>query len=177
MNNCINHPNKEATSLCHGCGDYFCESCLDEGSEFYYCKKPECQKLLTAESGVREYTAEYQCPNCNVDLDLSDDERAKGKFHCPECEAFIDVTVDPPRVSKKENYVLLLSSLNQGDIAVLKSVLEDAEIDYYVAGENFLSVRPLLEPAKFFVNETQVEETQELLKDFDLHIWGASTSS
>ncbi len=36
MENCVNHPNKKALSACHGCGKHYCESCLDEGKEFYY---------------------------------------------------------------------------------------------------------------------------------------------
>ena len=36
MNNCINHPDRKAISLCHGCGKVFCESCLDEGKEYLF---------------------------------------------------------------------------------------------------------------------------------------------
>ena len=67
-----------------------------------------------------------------------------------------------------------MSSLNQGDIGIIKSILDDNEIDYYVTGENFLSVSPLLEPAQFFVNTNQFEEAKKLLKDFDLKIFGFS---
>ena len=63
-----------------------------------------------------------------------------------------------------------------GDVALIKSILEDSGIEYYAYGENFLAVRPLLEPVKFFVNENQLEDAKEQLKDFDLHIWGFSTN-
>jgi hypothetical protein len=66
--------------------------------------------------------------------------------------------------------------MNQGDIALIKSILEDANIDYYVFGENFLSVDPLIQPAKFFVNENQIDEVKELLKDIKLSIWGFSNN-
>ena len=132
--------------------------------------------LLKKETNPELLEGAIICPNCNTELDLSSDERLSGKFHCPECEAFVDKNFDPPKIILKSNYVELLSTLNQGDIAMLKSLLDDGEIDYYVSGENFLSIRPLLEPAKIYVNETQTEQVKELLKGFDLHIWGVSTS-
>lgn len=116
------------------------------------------------------------CPGCNAEIELSDEERTTGKIHCPECEAFIDFSFDPPWVINKANYVELLYSLNQGDIAVIKSILDSGNIDYYTSGENFLSIDPLIQPAKFFVNANQLDDTKEMLKDFKLNIWGASTN-
>ena len=116
------------------------------------------------------------CPNCESEIELSKKEIETKKVHCPKCEALLDFNFVPPKISKKENYVELLSSLNQGDVSIIKSLLDDGGIDYYIFGENFLSVRPLLEPARLFVNETQIEEVKEILKDFDLHIWGLSSN-
>jgi hypothetical protein len=174
MKSCINHPDQKATSICHSCGKDYCELCLDEGKEFYYCKNPECQKLLKKELYPETLPANVICPNCESDLDLSEDERISGKLHCPECEALIDFKVDPPKILPKESYMELLSSLNQGDIGIIKSILEDSNIDYHVFGENFLSVDPLIQPAKFYINSNQIKEAQELLKDINLHIWGTS---
>ena len=106
------------------------------------------------------------CPNCSCELALEYDERTSGKVHCPECEALIDFGVNPPKILNKENYIELFSSLNQGDIAIIKSILDDSEVDYYVFGENFLSVDPLIQPARFFVNQNQIDEAKEVLKDF-----------
>ena len=39
---CSNHPEKRALSICHSCGKYFCDACLVEGEEFYYCHDKEC---------------------------------------------------------------------------------------------------------------------------------------
>ena len=79
----------------------------------------------------------------------SNEEKKERKVHCPECETTIDFNYDPPKAFNKENYVEFLSSLNQGDIAVIKSVLDDGGIDYYTTGENFLSMDPLIVPAVF----------------------------
>lgn len=46
---CLNHPNKNSHSLCHSCGKYLCEDCLDAGEEYYYCKEEKCQLLLKEE--------------------------------------------------------------------------------------------------------------------------------
>ncbi|MHB8906898.1 MAG: hypothetical protein ACYC4T_02120 [Melioribacteraceae bacterium] len=174
MENCVNHPQKKAISICHSCGQHYCELCLDAGNEYYYCKKAECQELLRKELPIQLLSPEIICPNCSDNIELSDTERSSRKFHCPECESFIDFTFDPPKILNRENYVELLSSLNQGDIALIKSILDDGLIDYYVLGENFLNVDPLIQPAKFYVNGTQLEEAKGLLKDFELHIFGAS---
>ena len=174
MKFCVNHPDKKAFSICHGCGKDYCELCLEEGKEFYYCKNPECQKLLMKELLPGSFPVKIICPNCSCELALEYDERTSGKVHCPECEALIDFGVNPPKILNKENYIELFSSLNQGDIAIIKSILDDSEVDYYVFGENFLSVDPLIQPARFFVNQNQIDEAKEVLKDFQLNIWGTS---
>jgi transcription elongation factor Elf1 len=176
MRTCVNHPGKKAFSICHGCGKDFCELCLDEGKEFYYCKNPECQKILKKELSPEKFAGSLLCPNCNHRIKLSENERISGRVHCSKCESFIDFNINPPRVLHKANYSELVSSLNQGDIGIIKSILDSENIDYYVFGENFLSVDPLIQPARFFVNETQIEKAKELLKDIDLHIWGASSN-
>lgn len=176
MKNCFNHPDKKAFSTCHNCNKNYCEECLDEGKEYYYCKSPACREILMKELFKADLPKQLICPNCKNGLELSDDERISGKVHCPECESLIDFKADPPKVLSKENYVELLSSFNQGDIGVIKSILDNSNIDYYVYGENFLSVDPLVQPARFYVNEKQKEAAKELLKDLDLRIFGASTS-
>jgi hypothetical protein len=173
MKTCSNHPDKKAFSICHGCGKDYCEACLDEGKEYYYCKNSECQKLLLEELPSEPFPINVICPNCTCEIKLEYEERTSGKVHCPECEAVIDLRVNPPKLLNKENYVELLSSLNQGDIVLVKSILEDANIDYYLFGEN-LSSLALIQPTIFFVIESQLEEAKELLKDIKLIIWGYS---
>jgi hypothetical protein len=176
MSTCLNHPDKEALSICHGCGKDFCGSCLDEGKEYYYCKNPDCQELLKKELPSYKVPNNVICPKCECELELSENERIIGKIHCPDCESIIDYTFSPPKILKKENYIELLSSLNQGDIGVIKSILDNTKIDYMIFGENFLSVDPLIQPAKFYIHEDQIEEAKKLLKDIDLNIFGLSKS-
>jgi uncharacterized protein YbaR (Trm112 family) len=181
MKTCFNHPYTKAFSICHGCGKDYCEECLDEGKEFYYCREADCVKLYKAELSSIDISDEdeardVECPNCKNILELTEEEQSSGKVHCPECEAFIDFNADPPKVLDREYYVELTASLNQGDIAVFKSLLANANIDYYIFGENFLGADPLIQPARFYVNEKQLEEAKELLKDFDIHVWGTSNN-
>src|SRR5690554_6928537 len=52
MNNfCTNHPQKQAISFCHNCGNYYCKDCLNEGKEYYYCNNEDCYKKYIEEDG------------------------------------------------------------------------------------------------------------------------------
>ncbi len=174
MENCVNHPNRKALSVCHGCGKPYCKSCLDEGNDFYYCKSPACQELLRKETAVTLLPPRVVCPRCSSELELSDSDRASKKFHCPECEAFLDFTTDPPKALDHKDYTEVFSSMNQGHIALLKSILDDADIDYYVVGEYFLAADPLIQPAKFYVLNDQVTEAGDIVKKFRANLFAVT---
>jgi len=181
MKFCTNHPDKKAISICHGCGKDYCELCLDEGKEYYYCKKPECQKLLKKELTVEGLHAEKLpenviCPNCGIEFILSEDEMVNRIVHCPECEALINFNYNPPKILKAENYVELVSSVNQGDIALIKSILDNEGIDFNVVGDNAIGAQSLLAPARFFVEEKQLKQAVKVLKKLKLNIIGFSFS-
>jgi hypothetical protein len=59
MNFCTTHGDREALSLCHNCGKYFCKECLHEGREYYYCSSPECQKQFKIETGETAESSEH----------------------------------------------------------------------------------------------------------------------
>ena len=67
---------------------------------------------------------------------------------------------------ERVEFVEILATFNQGDIAFIKSIFEANNIIYFIEGENFLQVRPLAEPAKIKVDSTQMEDAKALLKDF-----------
>lgn len=173
MKKCPNHPDKNAEYICHSCGKHFCDLCLTEAGEFYYCENPECQETMKV-SLMPDLPEEIICPNCSENIAPEEKERTSGQVHCPECESLIDFTTDPPSVINPKEYVQITSSINQGDIGLIKSLLDDANIDYYVFGENFLIIDPLIQPARVFVVKDQVEEVKNILKDFDIHIFGVS---
>ena len=102
MKTCTNHPNKEAFSVCHGCGKDYCSECLDEGREYYYCKKPECQKLLQEEMYLENLAKNLICPNCSTKIELPDVTSFNGKVHCHNCEALIDFNA---KITKILNHI------------------------------------------------------------------------
>jgi transcription initiation factor IIE alpha subunit len=164
----------EALSICHNCGKHFCAECLSEGDEYYYCKSPECQHALKLELKLELTPGEVICPACKAVVQLNNDERNKHLFRCPECETLINLSPEGPEIIKDQDYIEVISSMNQADVSILHSMLDGAEIDYYIAGENFLGVDPLIAPARVFVASDQVDKANELLKDFSVHIFGVS---
>jgi hypothetical protein len=114
MKCCINHPDKKAFSICHGCGKDYCEFCLDEGKEYYYCKNRECQKLLKKELPPDRLPENVICPNCNSRFKLSLDEMKTKKVFCSKCEALINFNFNPPKILNADKYVELVSSIYQG---------------------------------------------------------------
>lgn len=173
MKKCPNHPDKNAEYICHSCGKHFCDLCLTEAGDFYYCKNPECQEAMKV-SLMPDLPEEIVCPNCSENITPGEKERASRQVHCPECESLIDFTTDPPSVINPKEYVQITSSINQGDIGLIRSLLDDANIDYYIFGENFLIIDPLIQPARVFVVKDQVEEAKNILKNVDIHIFGVS---
>ncbi len=73
-----------------------------------------------------------------------------------------------------EKYIDILSTYNQADIAIIKSILGEEEIDYYFKGENFSVIDPLIQPAVLTVRESQAGIVRELLKDLKLTYIGVS---
>jgi uncharacterized protein YbaR (Trm112 family) len=172
MENCYNHPERKAYSVCHICGKHFCEDCLTAGTEFYYCKSPECQTKFKEDNEGDLTRKEIVCPNCRSVLNVDKYELESGSFRCPECDAFVVILNGKPELPEDKNYVRLLSISNQGDIAIIKSMLDDAGIDYYAWGEN-----SMYDPIVIYVNANQINLAKEILKDFEFHLFGFSTNN
>ncbi|MCJ7833357.1 MAG: hypothetical protein MUQ20_03105 [Deltaproteobacteria bacterium] len=70
---CFFHKDKEAIKYCHNCNNHFCNDCLVEGPNFYYCKSDQCQKVLDRE--IDYYNNPRFCPRCIVETtpESSDD--------------------------------------------------------------------------------------------------------
>lgn len=65
-------------------------------------------------------------------------------------------------------YRELVRTFNQGDIALIKSMLLAEGIEYYLKGEDFNLVRPLAVPPIFMVREDQYQEAQEIIKGLNV---------
>ena len=174
MEYCTNHPDIKTGLYCHNCGKPFCDQCLTESGNYLYCNSYECQKLLNTELKHKLLPEYIDCPNCLCRLMLEIHEQESGIVHCEDCDSLIDFNVTPPLIKKPGEYIFMLSCMNISDVVLIKSILSDAGIDFYIAGENFLSVDPLIQPARLFVMKDQTDEVKNLLKDFNFHNYGIS---
>ncbi|RKY72748.1 MAG: hypothetical protein DRP97_00190 [Candidatus Latescibacterota bacterium] len=62
----------------------------------------------------------------------------------------------------------VLATFNPADIAIIRSLLDGEEVDYFFHGEHFSRLRPLVEPARLMVAKDQVQKATEILKDLEL---------
>ena len=69
-------------------------------------------------------------------------------------------------MNKKIEYKEVFTTFNIYDISFIKSLYDANDIRYFIEGENFLKVYPVIEPAMIKVDARQLESAKELLKDF-----------
>ncbi len=66
---CTNHPAKRALSFCHCCKEFYCEACLTEAADYYFCTLPDCETaassaVAAAHEASRASYAQLFCPQC-----------------------------------------------------------------------------------------------------------------
>ena len=71
------------------------------------------------------------------------------------------------RNQKGIKYKELLSVHRPDKVAIVKSLLSGNNISFRVEGEHFTSIYPLGHPCRIMVDENQLDEAKQLLKDFD----------
>jgi len=106
------------------------------------------------------------CPRCNA-------EYVEGVTECADCG--IGLVAEPPDPADQVAYVdyeHVLATYNPGDVALLKSVLDSEELDYYFDGEDFLYSTPMVQPAELLVRPEDVDRVREIIKP--LHLTGTS---
>lgn len=108
------------------------------------------------------------CPNCRA-------EYVKGIVECADCRVPLVRERPPEKEIEIPEFEKILTLFNVGDIAVIRSVFDSAEIEYIFDGENFNLVDPMIQPARLFVKASQAETAKELLKGMNLHYWSLST--
>jgi hypothetical protein len=101
------------------------------------------------------------CPQCKS-------EYRDGITECADCKVPLITSLPPEADHSEGSYVRILATYNAADIAIVKSLLDDAEIDYYFSGESFNDVSPLIQPAILYVYDEQQEEAREALRGVDL---------
>ncbi len=101
------------------------------------------------------------CPNCKA-------EYVEGITVCADCGVEL-VEKLPPEENHdiKFTFKPVLKTNNMGDIAIIKSILDEQGIEYYIQGENMLYVLGVIDSAILNVREDQLDDVKELLKDFE----------
>ena len=104
------------------------------------------------------------CPNCRA-------EYREGFTVCADCDVPLVAELPPEAVTEAPQYIEfeeILLTFNAGDIATVKSLLEEEGIDYYFQNEFFNYVQPLAQPARLMVRKDQAEEAREILKELKI---------
>jgi hypothetical protein len=106
------------------------------------------------------------CPECRS-------EYIEGITECTDCGIpLVESIPEPPPYS----FVEILETFSLADIAVIKSILDDGDIEYLFLGENFNQIEQLVQPARLAVRDDQVEEAREMLKDLDIRYLGIAST-
>ncbi|MEP0829200.1 MAG: hypothetical protein HRF51_11820 [bacterium] len=97
------------------------------------------------------------CPKCRYEYEI-------GLFVCPDCGSRLVETLPPDEEPEYTELVTVLTTGDAGLLALAKSILNDAAIDFYVKGE---SAKDLF-AAGFYevqVNPENEEEALGLMED------------
>jgi hypothetical protein len=103
---------------------------------------------------------------------------------CPKCKSQYDITlfefgrtlkcdcgyvINPNKNQSEYKFVKVYSSPKQGEIALIKSLLDGNKIPYYIKGENFGTLcgpADGLSTMDIMIKEDYSEDAKKLLKDF-----------
>jgi hypothetical protein len=66
---CAIHPSIAALSFCRCCKQFFCEHCLTEAGDYYFCSRPECvaagqEEIKRKQNTIRAAYAVGFCDSC-----------------------------------------------------------------------------------------------------------------
>jgi hypothetical protein len=105
------------------------------------------------------------CPKCGS-------EYREGFTHCSDCD--VDLVknlpeqLEPNEAENEKTFIPILSTYNLGDIDLIKSILDNEDIAYFLKGENTAHISSAMDTTVLMVEESQVNIVKELLKNFDL---------
>lgn len=98
------------------------------------------------------------CPSCRAEF-------REGFFRCEDCDTALVEALPEEKV--KPGYVEVAMVFTEGEIALIKSRLDFAGIDYYFHGEQSHRLAPLPLGARLMVREDEKEDAEALLNDTD----------
>jgi len=103
------------------------------------------------------------CPSCKA-------EYKTGIAHCPDCGVPLvdELPVDGPMTPEEEeaaSLVEVFSTYSQGDLLLIKALLDAEGIVYHFQGELFGGSGVFITPAALFVAKGDAERVREMLRD------------
>jgi len=102
------------------------------------------------------------CPQCKS-------EYIQGIFRCPDCDIDLVYTLpeetDKPVIDKDVEFVEIMTTYDAGVLTVVKSILDDINIPYFIKGEHSVYVFSHIYPARVLVIKHEAEKVQQLLKE------------
>jgi len=102
------------------------------------------------------------CPECKA-------EYVEGIKVCADCDVpLVDKLPEEKELPPKPPYKQLKAFFTSAEIAIIKSILDDAKIDYYFRGERFQTMHvPLVDPAILMIRGDQFEAAKKLLEELE----------
>ncbi len=107
------------------------------------------------------------CPVCRS-------EYVEGVTECHDCRVPLVKVLKDPLDEPPIEFEEVLQTYNQGDIAVIRSLLDNEDIQYFFRGEIFNLVDPLIQPAKLHVRKDQSKRVREMLANLNVTFLGVS---
>ena len=107
------------------------------------------------------------CPECKA-------EYIDGITTCAGCGVPLVAALPAEPDHTGEGMVRVLSTFNAGDLAIVESILEGTDIEYFIHGKNFNQMEPLVQPAHLYVARHQVNAVKELLEPVQLQFLGVT---
>ena len=98
------------------------------------------------------------CPSCRGEF-------REGFTRCEDCDE--NLVAELPEKVVKPGYIQLATAFTEGEIAVIKAILDQEGIDYYFHGEQAHRLAALPLEARLMVREDFKEDAEALLSNLD----------
>ena len=105
------------------------------------------------------------CPKCKA-------EYVQGIFRCPECDVDLvqelpaeDTHTDAKILHKDAEFTEIMSTYDAGVLMLVKSILDDTGIPYFIKGEHSVYVFSHIYPARVLVLKKEADKALQVLKD------------
>ncbi len=101
------------------------------------------------------------CPVCRS-------EYREGFTRCVDCDVDLVDALAPEEEPPFYHFVEVMTVFDEAKIAVIKSLLDEADLDYYFQGELSHRLAPLPFSTRLMVRKEHFTEATKILKDFNL---------